>query len=72
MEAGLTILFQYIAEEGSDCVFKAAFIMSNPWDLHAGSLALQRTWFRRNVYSKTLGTSMKGLFETYETVCLGC
>jgi len=37
--------------------------MSNPWDLQASNLALQRTWFNRNVYSKALGASMKLLFE---------
>ncbi|RVX69431.1 hypothetical protein B0A52_06494 [Exophiala mesophila] len=62
---GANILTNYIAEEGENCVFKAAFIMSSPWDLHAGNLALQRTWFRRNVYSKQLGKSMRALFELH-------
>lgn len=59
----IDLLSQYIAEEGSNCAFKAAFIMSSPWDLQAGNLALQRTWFKHNVYSKALGSSMKQLFE---------
>ncbi|KAK7888145.1 hypothetical protein LTR67_009022 [Exophiala xenobiotica] len=62
---GANILTNYLGEEGSNCLLKAAVILSNPWDLHAGSLALQRTWFNRNAYSATMGKSMKRLFETH-------
>lgn len=41
----------------------AAVVCSNPWNLEAGSLALQRTWLGSEVYSKTMGASMKKLFE---------
>jgi len=56
---------QYLGEEGENCELKAAVVCSNPWNLDAGSLALQRTWLGMEVYSKTMGTSMKKLFETY-------
>ncbi|KIW17315.1 hypothetical protein PV08_04507 [Exophiala spinifera] len=62
---GANILTNYLGEEGSNCPLQAAVIISNPWDLHAGSLALQRTWFNRNAYSATMGSSMKRLFETH-------
>lgn len=41
----------------------AAVVCSNPWNLEVGNLALQRTWLGSEVYSKTMGTSMKKLFE---------
>jgi len=41
----------------------AAVVCSNPWNLEAGSLALQRTWLGLEVYSKTMGGNMKRLFE---------
>ncbi|KAL9099196.1 MAG: hypothetical protein Q9163_005272 [Psora crenata] len=53
----------YLAEEGSDCPLKGAVVISNPWNLDASSLALQRTWLGLNVYSKAMGTSLKILFE---------
>jgi len=62
---GANIITNYIGEEGSDCVFKAAVVLSNPWNLEASSLALQRTWMGLNVYSKALGTNMKKLFERH-------
>lgn len=62
---GANILTNYIGEEGSNCVFKAAVVCSNPWNLEAGSLALQRSWMGLEIYSKTMGTNMKRLFETH-------
>ena len=41
----------------------AAVVCSNPWNLEAGNLALKRTWIGSEIYLKTLGTSMKTLFE---------
>ncbi|ETI23039.1 hypothetical protein G647_04835 [Cladophialophora carrionii CBS 160.54] len=62
---GANIMTNYLAEEGSECPLKAAIILSNPWDLMAGNLALQRTWFNRNAYSGSMGKSMKKLFEQH-------
>ena len=44
-------------------MLKAAVVCSNPWNLESGNLALQRTWLGSEIYSKTMGTSMKKLFE---------
>lgn len=44
-------------------MLKAVVVCSNPWNLEAGHLALQRTWLGSEVYSKTMGTSMRRLFE---------
>ncbi|MCJ1337040.1 hypothetical protein MMC09_002319 [Bachmanniomyces sp. S44760] len=62
---GANILTNYLGEEGSGCLLKAAVICSNPWNLEAGSLALRRSWLGLNLYSKTMGTNLKALFETH-------
>ena len=54
---------QYLGEEGEDCQLQAAVIVSNPWKLEVGSLALQRSWLGLNIYSKTMGANLKKLYE---------
>ncbi|KAL6719633.1 hypothetical protein ACLMJK_001554 [Lecanora helva] len=54
---------QYIGEEGEACELKAAVVCSNPWNLDVSSMALQRTWLGMEVYQRTMGSSMKSLFE---------
>ena len=44
-------------------MLSAAVVCSNPWNLEVSNIALQRTWLGSEVYSKTMGTSMKRLFE---------
>lgn len=44
---------------------KAAVAISNPWDLEVSSLGLLRSWVGRNVYLRTLGTSLKTLFDKH-------
>lgn len=56
---------QYLGEEGSNCALKGAVIVSNPWKLEVSSLALQRTYIGLNLYSKTMGTSMRKLFDLH-------
>ncbi|KAI9762320.1 MAG: hypothetical protein M4579_000469 [Chaenotheca gracillima] len=62
---GANILTNYLGEEGSNCILKAAVVCSNPWNLEIGSKALQRTWLGLEVYSKTMGNSMRALFEKH-------
>ncbi|THX01159.1 AB-hydrolase YheT [Aureobasidium pullulans] len=62
---GANILTNYLGEEGDACELQAAVVCSNPWKLEVASLALQRTWLGLNVYSKTMGTSMKKLFAQH-------
>jgi len=62
---GANILTNYIGEERASCMLKAAVVISNPWNLDTGSLALQRTWIGREIYSKTMGTNMKRLIELH-------
>jgi uncharacterized protein len=47
-------------------MFRSAVVCSNPFNLDASSLALQRSWLGLSVYSKAMGTNMKKLFETYD------
>lgn len=46
-------------------MLRAAVVCSNPWNLDAGSLALQRTWLGREIYSKTMGSNLKNLVELH-------
>ncbi|KAK2749429.1 hypothetical protein FQN57_006363 [Myotisia sp. PD_48] len=62
---GANILTNYLGEEGDKCVLKAAVVLSNPWNLEVGSLGLQRTWIGKQVYSRTMGSSMKNLFARH-------
>ena len=54
---------KYLGEEGATCLFEAAVVCSNPWNLDTGSIALQRTWLGLNVYSRAMGSSLRKLFE---------
>ncbi|WEW61958.1 hypothetical protein PRK78_007458 [Emydomyces testavorans] len=65
---GANILTNYLGEEAEKCELKAAVICSNPWNLEIGSIALQRTWLGLEVYSKTMGTNMRQLFEEHVKV----
>lgn len=60
----MCVRLQYLGEEGEECELKAAVVFSNPWNMEAGNLALQRTWLGKEVYSRTMGTNLRKLFET--------
>jgi uncharacterized protein len=62
---GANILTNYVGEEGEKCELKAAMVLSNPWNLEVGSLALQRSFLGLNVYSRAMGSNMKKLFEAH-------
>ena len=40
-------------------------VCSNPWNLDVSSVMLQSTWLGLEVYSKTMGTSMRGLVKQH-------
>ncbi|KAJ5669251.1 hypothetical protein N7462_010321, partial [Penicillium macrosclerotiorum] len=62
---GANILANYLGEEGDSCQLKAAVICASPWNLDVSSASLQRTWLGKEVYSRTMGNSMKSLFESH-------
>ncbi|KAI9697948.1 MAG: hypothetical protein M1836_004301 [Candelina mexicana] len=62
---GANIMTNYLGEEGYNCVLRAAVVCSNPWNLEAGSLALQRSWLGSEVYSRTMCTNLKALVDIH-------
>ncbi|KAF1814459.1 AB-hydrolase YheT [Eremomyces bilateralis CBS 781.70] len=62
---GANILTNYLGEEGDNSVIKAAVVCSNPWNLDVSNHVLQNSFLGLNVYSKVMGTNMKGLFEQH-------
>lgn len=62
---GANILVNYLGEEGSNCILDAAVVVCNPWNLEACGLALQRSWIGLNVFSASMGASMRRLFEKH-------
>ncbi|KAI1126374.1 carboxylesterase-like protein [Nemania abortiva] len=58
---GANILTNYIGEEGEECQFKAAVVVSSPWNLEIGNKTLKSTWIGHEIYLKTLGTSLRTL-----------
>ena len=62
---GANILTNYLGEEGEACELKAAVLISNVWNNEVSSLALQRTWFKNEVYNRALGGNMKKLFNRH-------
>ena len=40
-------------------------VCSNPWNLDISNKALQQTWLGLEVYSKTMGTNLRALFEKW-------
>jgi uncharacterized protein len=66
----LTVLPQYLGEEGTDCPVSAAALVSNPWKLETAALNLHRAFFRREVYNRTMGQSMLKVFERHKEAFL--
>ncbi|KAH1909762.1 hypothetical protein KXV57_000833 [Aspergillus fumigatus] len=62
---GANILANYLGEEGDACQLKAVVLCASPWNLDISSANLQKTWLGLEVYSKTMGSSMKRLFEQH-------
>ena len=63
---GANILTNYCGEEGSKCVLKAAVANSNPWNLELCNTALNSTWLGVNIYSRTMGKNLMGLYERHK------
>ena len=59
---GGNILVDYMAEEGDQCPLDAAVSVSNPWDLAASNISLQKTYVGKEVYQRAMGSNLKRLF----------
>lgn len=62
---GANILTNYCGEEGAKCVLQAAVSCSNPWNLELCNTELQRTWLGLEIYCRTMGKNMMGLFDRH-------
>lgn len=67
---GANIMTNYVAEEGSKCELRAALVLSCPWNLDVSNLALQRSWFRREVYARAMGKNLKKLYAQHKNSIL--
>ncbi|KAF2024715.1 medium-chain fatty acid ethyl ester synthase/esteras-like protein 1 [Setomelanomma holmii] len=67
---GANILTNYVGEEGASCILRAAVACSNPWNLEICNVALQSTWLGLEIYCRTMGQNMKGLFERHKAQIL--
>nr|POF17653.1 putative esterase [Quercus suber] len=67
---GANIITNYIGEEGTSCELSAAISFCNPFALDISHRNLLRTYLGREIYSKTMGTSMRTLFEEHAEVML--
>lgn len=63
---GANILTNYVGEEGTSCILKAAVSCSNPWNLEICNVNLKQTWVGSEIYARTMGQNMKGLFEKHK------
>lgn len=62
---GGNILVNYLGEEGEGCELSGAVVVSAIWNNEVADRALRRTWWKREVYCRTLGGNMKRLFEKH-------
>lgn len=67
---GANILTNYLGEEGDKCILTAAVALSCPWSLDVSNMALQRSWFKRSIYSRAMGTNLKKLYSRHKDMIL--
>ncbi|KAJ2961459.1 hypothetical protein NQZ79_g3277 [Umbelopsis isabellina] len=65
---GSNILVKYLGEEGSKTPLLAGVSVGNPFDFLNSSLYLERTWFRKTIYSGTMANSLKRAFNKHATI----
>ncbi|KAL6707113.1 hypothetical protein ACN47E_004865 [Coniothyrium glycines] len=67
---GANILTNYVGEEGAACILRAAVSCSNPWNLEVCNVELKRSWLGHEVYCRTMGKNMMGLFDRHREMIL--
>lgn len=65
---GANILTNYLGEEGEKVDIRAAAVCSSPWKLEVSSMALNRTFIGREIYSRVMGTNLKKLVDAHKDV----
>ncbi|KAJ4147980.1 hypothetical protein LMH87_002471 [Akanthomyces muscarius] len=63
---GANMMTNYCAEEGENCVLKAAVVCSNPFNLDCTSKLMQSTLIGRELYLRVMGSSMKQLIANHK------
>ncbi|RDA95745.1 hypothetical protein CP533_5074 [Ophiocordyceps camponoti-saundersi (nom. inval.)] len=63
---GANMLTNYCGEEGSKCLFKAAIACSSPFKLDVSCKFLQDSIVGRELYLRTMATSLKDLVEIHK------
>ncbi|KAF2836899.1 AB-hydrolase YheT [Patellaria atrata CBS 101060] len=67
---GANILTRYVAEEGSNCLFKAAVVCSNPWNLDISDQFLRNSFIGNQIYERVMGNNVKHLANlNAEQIC---
>jgi len=59
---GANALVCYLAEYGEASKVRAAVSVANPWDLYKVNALLMENWFLKQVYARTMGSSLRNLF----------
>ncbi|TIA68639.1 hypothetical protein E3P89_03925 [Wallemia ichthyophaga] len=62
---GANIITKYCAEEGDKCPFKAAVVLSNPWDLYKGTKELEGSYLGLYFYDRAMASSMMALLNLH-------
>lgn len=62
----LTIMFQYVGEEGDQCPLKACISVGNPFDLELSNKALQRNIIGHHVYQRVMGSTYNTISSFWE------
>ncbi|KAI0344177.1 AB-hydrolase YheT [Trametopsis cervina] len=64
---GANILTRYLGEEGERSRIMAGCAISCPWDLSANGRRLEKSWWRRRVYSRAMATNLKAILRRHLT-----
>ncbi|CAO3637922.1 unnamed protein product [Cunninghamella blakesleeana] len=62
---GSNILVKYLGEEQENTPLQAAISVGNPFDFMASNAALDASYFRRNLYSKTMAGNLIRLYDRH-------
>lgn len=63
---GANIITKFCADEGTRCPFKAAIVLSNPWDLYKGTKELEGSCLGHYLYNRAMASSMLALLNMHE------
>ncbi|KAI8584065.1 hypothetical protein K450DRAFT_221313 [Umbelopsis ramanniana AG] len=65
---GSNILVKYLGEEGDKTPLIAGVSVGNPFDFLNSSMHLERSWFRKTIYSGTMAGNLKRAFNRHATM----